>query len=49
VQERTIIPGQPVDGTDHSLDKILPLERKKSFAHLRSMRPFADVPKIQRI
>lgn len=49
MQERTIIPGQPVDGIDHSPDKILPLKRKKSFANLRSMRSFADVPVIQRM
>lgn len=49
VQERTIIPGQPVEGIDHSPDKILPLKRKKSFADLRSMRSIADVPVIQRM
>jgi hypothetical protein len=49
VQERTIAPGEPVSGIDRSPDKILPLKRKKSFADLRSMWSFVDVPVIERI
>ncbi len=49
MQERIVNLGEPVDRVDHTPDQEMPLKRKKSFADLRSMRYFVDVPVLRRI
>lgn len=49
VQERIINPGDILDDIDPLPQNELPLKRKKSFADLRSMRPFGEISGIRRI